>query len=159
MSGCAGCGSPLAPSGGNRPRKWCSERCRKGSYGDPCVGCGMRTVYGAEAARVPEPRCAPCRIRHDQDRRVASVLAMVDLRQSAGLTNVEIGHRLGISVLTVRTELHRMRALGFGVPASPYHAARVGDHPLVWDRSVHTLAAALAERGHDVPALREERAA
>lgn len=56
MSSCQGCGGPLPP----RARKWCSERCRKGSYGDPCVDCGARTVYGAETKRVPEPRCVPC---------------------------------------------------------------------------------------------------
>ena len=57
---CAGCGEPLSPSGGHRARKWCSERCRKGSYGDPCVDCGARTSYGSERARIPEPRCTEC---------------------------------------------------------------------------------------------------
>ena len=37
---CQGCGNPLPPSTGNRPRKWCSERCRKAQYSTPCVDCG-----------------------------------------------------------------------------------------------------------------------
>jgi len=36
MTGCAGCGVPLAPTKGRgRARKWCSERCRKASGGNP----------------------------------------------------------------------------------------------------------------------------
>jgi hypothetical protein len=61
---CAGCGVGLPPSRGNRPRKWCSEGCRKASYGDPCVDCGARTCSGAEKARVAEPRCPACSYRH-----------------------------------------------------------------------------------------------
>lgn len=62
---CHGCGATLPPSRApGRARKWCSERCRKASYGDPCVDCGTRTTYGAETARVPEPRCPPCAHEH-----------------------------------------------------------------------------------------------
>lgn len=59
-AGCAGCGGPLPPARGTKPRKWCSERCRKASYGDRCVDCGARTSFGAERARIPEPRCPRC---------------------------------------------------------------------------------------------------
>lgn len=41
-------------------RKWCSERCRKQQYGQPCVDCGLRTTHGAESAKVEQPRCATC---------------------------------------------------------------------------------------------------
>jgi Homing endonuclease associated repeat len=62
---CAGCGGPLPPrKGPGAPQKWCSERCRKASYGDPCVDCGKRTCYGAESARIPEPRCPTCSVNH-----------------------------------------------------------------------------------------------
>jgi hypothetical protein len=64
MAGCAGCGESLAPSRGSRSRRWCSERCRKASYGDPCVDCDAKTRFGAEAARVDEPRCHPCSVAH-----------------------------------------------------------------------------------------------
>lgn len=61
MSLCEGCGRELdKPQKPGRPRKWCSERCRKRSYGDPCVDCGSPTRFGAETARVPEPRCLQC---------------------------------------------------------------------------------------------------
>jgi len=63
---CKGCGGPLPPPSllGGRPRLWCSGKCRKASYGDPCVDCGARTVFGAERARVDEPRCYPCSTAH-----------------------------------------------------------------------------------------------
>lgn len=62
---CAGCGTPISPTGSyDNRRKWCSEKCRKGSYGDPCVDCGKRTSYGAETARIPEPRCQQCSATH-----------------------------------------------------------------------------------------------
>lgn len=57
---CRGCSTPLPAGRGGPPRVWCSERCRKASYGDPCVGCGTRTQFGAESSRVPEPRCRAC---------------------------------------------------------------------------------------------------
>lgn len=60
---CAGCHNTLG-AGHHPRRKWCSERCRKASYGQPCVDCGTRTVHGAESARVPEPRCATCSAAH-----------------------------------------------------------------------------------------------
>lgn len=62
---CKGCGAPISPTNSyDNRRKWCSERCRKRSYGDPCVDCGARTCYGAETARIPEPRCQPCSAKH-----------------------------------------------------------------------------------------------
>lgn len=57
---CQGCGASIEQAGRGRRRKWCSERCRKASYGDPCVDCGARTSFGSETARVPEPRCRAC---------------------------------------------------------------------------------------------------
>lgn len=56
---CRGCGRPL-PAGSHRNRRWCSERCRKASYGDPCVHCGARTGFGAQTARKPRPVCRDC---------------------------------------------------------------------------------------------------
>lgn len=66
MSGvCHGCGAQLPPkTWAGRERIWCSERCRKASYGDPCVDCGKRTSLGAEHKRVPEPRCLSCAMKH-----------------------------------------------------------------------------------------------
>ncbi len=35
---CAGCGGPLPPDRGRRPRKWCSERCRDVARKSPGKG-------------------------------------------------------------------------------------------------------------------------
>lgn len=42
MSVCAGCGESLPPTkpSAGRPRKWCSDRCRKDQYRPSCVDCG-----------------------------------------------------------------------------------------------------------------------
>lgn len=56
---CKGCGGPLPASRGGRPRKWCSDRCRKSQYAQPCVDCGGPTKDGS-GGRVAEPRCVPC---------------------------------------------------------------------------------------------------
>jgi hypothetical protein len=154
---CKGCGGELPNMHGNR--RYCSERCRKRQYGDPCVECGAKTVYGAETRRVPNPRCDPCARRRKADRRVALVLAMLELRRTTQLTNVGIGRELGTPASTVATELHRLRALGFDFPVSSYNGSggRRADS-LAWDDSTRTLAVALRERGHHVPVC-EERAA
>jgi hypothetical protein len=57
---CHGCGVPIQKTWQGADPKWCSGRCRKRSYGDPCVDCGAKTRYGAETARVAEPRCLSC---------------------------------------------------------------------------------------------------
>jgi hypothetical protein len=58
MSVCQHCGIPLQPSGGNRPRKWCSERCRKRQYDRACSDCGTR-IEGCNPGRT-KGRCMPC---------------------------------------------------------------------------------------------------
>lgn len=89
---CAGCDAEIA---GDPRRKWCSERCRKASYGDPCIDCGARTAFGAETARVPEPRCLSCARRlslaekyRDQRERLAEM-------HQAGATYKEIADAFG----------------------------------------------------------------
>jgi len=162
VQGCKGCGAELPASLSNRPRVWCSERCRKGSYGDPCVECGARTVYGAETGRRGEdPRCAACARRRASDRRVSTAMSMLALRRTSDMTNREIASTLGIPWGTVATELHRLRCLGFEFPASPYNGRGATDHrgtDLVWDEPTHSLAAALRDRGHEVPVDRERAA-
>lgn len=56
---CHGCGNALEQSGRGRPRKWCSERCRRyTSYSGVCVDCGTPTYRGI--AGTPPERCSPC---------------------------------------------------------------------------------------------------
>lgn len=67
MSMCAGCDTQLPPTKrGGRPRKWCSERCRKNSYDLVCVDCGGR-VDGTTPGKIPnrdEPVCGQCAPAH-----------------------------------------------------------------------------------------------
>lgn len=62
MSTCAGCGTSIPPSRGGPPRKWCSERCRKGQYAEPCERCGA--PHGGRANRAggqrPQRYCHSC---------------------------------------------------------------------------------------------------
>lgn len=66
MSYCKGCGAVLPPSRGPRPRKWCSERCRKDSYPKQlCTVCGEPSSSGAANGYAEDPRCA----RHAKNRK------------------------------------------------------------------------------------------
>lgn len=151
---CEGCGGAIPYAGRGRHPKWCSGRCRKRSYGDPCVECGAKTRYGAESARVPVPHCDDCRKRLDSDRRCELVMQMVELRAN-GLTNKQIGDRMGKSNLSVATELCRMRSLGFDIPAADYKNAKLGDLPPKMLEEARVLGRELALRGIHVPALEE----
>lgn len=60
MSYCEACGTALPPDGPHRPRKWCSERCRKTKYSVPCVDCGV-PLNGSDGRGPNAPtRCNPC---------------------------------------------------------------------------------------------------
>lgn len=153
---CHGCGAQLPPSKNpGNPRKWCSERCRKASYGDPCVDCGARTCYGAETARVAEPRCNDCRQANAAERRVTHVLEMARLRIE-GVEPRDIAKRLNIPKSTVAAELTRLRTIGFDVPRSEYRNAADARWPSAscyFGREVETLRRALVERGIHPPHL------
>lgn len=143
---CAGCGTLLAPpTNGRGWRKWCSEKCRKASYGDPCIDCGGRTIYGAEHARVPEPRCDACNRQRGSDRRCERAMAMLTLRRQ-GMSNIAIAAELDFPAHSVNSELHRLRSLGFSMPKVPGRGrpARVG---AVVTAEAAVLGRELAERG------------
>lgn len=77
---CRACGAELAPRSvpRGRPRKWCSERCRKSQYDRACVDCGAR-IGGTDPAK-PSLRCRSCQDRHQHDARhwtQAAVLAAI----------------------------------------------------------------------------------
>lgn len=67
MSGCHGCGAELPPAkSSGRPRKWCTDRCRKDhSYRRFCLDCGDR-LNGSDGngpnASIRCPRCNNRRI-------------------------------------------------------------------------------------------------
>lgn len=58
MRECQGCGTPVEQKPRTKPRKWCSERCRKAQYGGACVDCGAST--NGSDGRKETPRCAHC---------------------------------------------------------------------------------------------------
>lgn len=61
---CAGCATPIPPSRGTKPRKWCSKRCCKRQYDRECVVCGGR-VDGTRPSKAPEePVCGRCAPHH-----------------------------------------------------------------------------------------------
>lgn len=61
MTNCKGCGVALPPTiGTGRPRKWCSDTCRKRQYDLACADCGVR-INGTTPSRLKDvPRCADC---------------------------------------------------------------------------------------------------
>jgi biotin operon repressor len=161
MNDCHGCGAALPPQNYvGRPRKWCSERCRKGSYGDPCVDCGGRTCFGAETARVPEPRCIACRQSAESGRRVKQAVEILQARRAdPSRTLASIAAEIGTSRHHVRNELQRLRMIGFDFPNSTYRSAyRKVDH-LSPDREALVLAREMRARGIAVPMLEVSDAA
>lgn len=122
MSTCQGCGAPIQV-GRSRPRKWCSERCRKASYGDPCIDCGKRTTYGAQKRRVAEPRCAQCAATHA----AAPRRAEVERLWAEGLTGRQIAESLGWAPKTAGRMISGYRARGYDLPhrRTPEQIARI----------------------------------
>jgi hypothetical protein len=60
MSGaCQACGVALRPNRG-RPRKWCSDRCRKTQYSAPCADCGKPLNGSGGRGPNAAKRCAAC---------------------------------------------------------------------------------------------------
>lgn len=68
MSECAGCGATLQPNRApGRPRKWCSERCRRRTlYTGICKSCGAETYDGSAS---PSDECAACMRQRQHDER------------------------------------------------------------------------------------------
>ncbi len=139
---CQGCDKALPPQRrGGMPRKWCSERCRKRSYGDPCVDCGARTGFGAERARVPDPRCRPCAEAKLLDER-AAYRQMIEEMWAKGMTARQIGDVLGIKA--PNGYISRLRSRGYSLPhrRTPEQIARMtaddGAH-LRWARAVQRV--------------------
>lgn len=85
MSTCQGCGAELPPSRGSRPRKWCSNHCRRHTmYSRPCLDCGKPTYSGNA---IPPERCLPCWGRRRQIWTEEAVIAAIQAwaEQSGGI--------------------------------------------------------------------------
>lgn len=109
------------------------------------LGAGSLRADGSQRASVAKgDTCAACR----SDHRIALVLAMWRLRCDENLLNKEIAERLAIPAGTVATELTRLRALGYAVPAAPYNGAdKRPPRAVACDASAVRLGRALRERG------------
>lgn len=93
MGTCAGCGTEIPPSKAGRPRKWCSEKCRKAQYSGTCERCGKPT-NGYAGPGLASSRCIDCfMVEHTQTERNAKLVELWE----AGLPSSEIGRRLGMS--------------------------------------------------------------
>jgi len=78
------CGAELSQTEGRgRPRKWCSETCRRNfSYGGECIDCGEATRYSGHDGTGPSLRCPRCamaaRIVWGQERVVEKIREWAD---------------------------------------------------------------------------------
>lgn len=112
-----GCGSPLPPKRGpqGRPRKWCSDRCRRQASFDrhhaPCVDCGGPLKQTGQPIR----RCARCEL--ERRRKISDETAQrVAAMWRGGMTGTQIAERLGWSKGYVRVALNRLRERGYDLP-------------------------------------------
>lgn len=107
MSTCHGCGVPVTqPEGRGRPRKWCSETCRKNTcYGGTCEDCGARTSYpGSHGA---PRRCRRCD-RTKNLERTERIIAAWNRWEPGWM----IAEREGISEVNVLTIVNQQRRAG-----------------------------------------------
>lgn len=122
MSTCQGCGIGLAPPKKyGRPRKWCSDRCRKQTlYSTPCVNCGTPTTGDGSKHEL----CAACNTLATGARNTAArvkreqvILAL----RAEGLSNRDIAARTGSTASAIAGFLSRQRHwYGVDVPRDPY---------------------------------------
>ena len=131
---CKGCGSPLPPASGHgRPRKWCSEACRRRTlYAGRCADCGAPTS-GSEGRgpRAPQ-RCQACAGTHAAARsreRAAPRRALIERLWAEGKTVAEIGELMGWSATARRSKISRLRQLGYSLPHRADRASPRGTRP------------------------------
>lgn len=109
---CEGCGAALPPSR-TRPRKWCSDNCRKRTYdrvhASRCRDCGTRTT------KPNSRRCGPCAVTHQKRVHDVRMEALAWLYRQGHSTEVVAGV-FGWTVEGTRVELTRARNEGFDVP-------------------------------------------
>lgn len=109
---CQGCGEEFVQANRGRPRKWCSERCRKTTlYGFTCRDCGKRIYSG-----YPDPdhgRCGECQHEREYGERNRRILELWE----EGAPGSFIAEELGISYNQVRGLIeHRRHRYGELIP-------------------------------------------
>lgn len=95
---CAGCGGPLPPQKAGRPRKWCSERCRKQTmYGGTCRFCGA-TTNGYDGPGTASDVCKVClytRLAWNREKVIAAIQRWADEHGGIPPTSVDWGNASG----------------------------------------------------------------
>lgn len=123
---CAGCGAEVPPSAHHgRPRKWCSERCRKQTlYSHPCEDCGAPTTGDGQHHRW----CRKCSNKYASDRARAArlpVRAEIEARWADGQTEREICGALGLKYDdNHKGHISMWRGRGYDLPYRRSAAAR-----------------------------------
>jgi hypothetical protein len=109
---CPSCQGPLPESLGNRPRKWCSDTCRKRGVPSHCTRCGA-------ACRAASTYCNSCKGPATASHVAASHEAQRQYlirRWREGATGRQIAEELGLSVQTIHCKVTRLRARGVDLP-------------------------------------------
>jgi hypothetical protein len=114
---CQGCGVPIPPSK-TRPRKWCSEKCRKGQYASKCIDCGATVNANGSAGTQPPDRCIACTSKlTGEARRKYEQMDAIAEAYLAGVSYRDIAFRFGVQEDTVHVTLWRMRNwYGYDLP-------------------------------------------
>lgn len=103
-------------------RKWCSDKCRRDSYGEPCPRCGER-MNGSNGRGPNAPTlCRPCaeadreaisaRARKNGAERREIILRMWPL----GATLREIAAACDTTPAVIGVQIRRLRAYGHDLP-------------------------------------------
>jgi hypothetical protein len=122
MSVCHGCDAQLPPTApGGRPRKWCSERCRKSQYAGVCEACGSPRRDGS-AGRHGRwcLECSGSRARSAsavaRSERAVIKYTEIETLWNEGLPMLEIASRMGLTKGALSWTLNTMRARGYDIP-------------------------------------------
>jgi hypothetical protein len=114
---CQTCGSWLPNPKGRR--RFCSERCRKASYGGTCVDCGALTSGNNGREKAPR-RCQECDNRFHSERQQAHYRAKNDKLAAlylSGMPLTSIAAEMGwAGAGSVAVQVNRLRSYGYDLP-------------------------------------------
>jgi hypothetical protein len=126
---CRGCDSEAAPRKGRRGRKpeWCSERCRKRQYEQPCIDCGK--PHMGRASHPEQRYCHACAQRRSGEASAERARPRRELAErlwAEGRTYREIAPLIGMRLPTLKSQLTNWRNEGYSFPhRHPGQAAAV----------------------------------
>lgn len=107
MSTCAGCGTAIEQPPRGKPRKWCSDRCRKRTlYGGTCKLCGAVT-NGYDGPGTAAEVCIDCYETRNAERN-----AEIIERWNEGEPEWYIAEEMGLDGIAVRSVVQIARRHG-----------------------------------------------